>query len=609
MNEDWLDLDGVADASAGAPAQRHLAVLRSLLERDYLTRADWNYALRDLAEMVGSALGAPRAMVALWLAEQQAWAAVGSGGERLRDDEIRRIGSRSVLEQVRRTEKPLLTAGGVRLELDSASIDEHQLESVLAAPLYFWDAALDQPQRRLGGCLYAHRTAQQPRFTQRDVDLLLDIARLAQPTLNVLRALADVRRDLQTSREELDRLRQQGSGVFRLGNYETRDPWFAQNVIEPLSRVSESSKVNILLLGPTGAGKTHLAEAYHNECPRSQAPFVVLDCAQVTSVETLSAELFGYAADSGYANAPRQGRRGKAEMADGGTLFVDEIATLPWELQQKLLQIIEKGTFSPLGSGEPRSADLQVIAATNEDLAVLVRGGRFREDLYWRICDVVVHLPPLSDRVADIPLLAEQFLMRALKQTGRTDLLGFDESAIRALQAHPWSRAGNIRGMERTILRTVLLAPKKGARRLRAAHLQMQEIAEPWQVAGALSVASPRMASAAGGPTPAAVPAVAWAGDPTVAAIPASAAGPPGSGAPGWGAGTVSGMPAGSGESPRPMARAPKRTPELERVCAAIRQHGYASAAAKALGLSYRQLLWRLQKAGLSIRDVLLEGR
>src|SRR5262249_42601794 len=159
--------------------------------------------------------------------------------------------------------------------------------------------------------------------------------RLAQPTLNVLRTLADVRRDLQSSREELDRMRLQGAGAYRLGRYETRDPWFARNVIEPLSRVAESNKVNLLLLGPTGSGKTHLAEAYHFESPRRNGPFVVLDCAQVTSVETLSAELFGYAPDSGYVNAPRHGRRGKAEMADGGSLFVDEIATLPAELQQK----------------------------------------------------------------------------------------------------------------------------------------------------------------------------------------------------------------------------------------------------------------------------------
>jgi transcriptional regulator with GAF, ATPase, and Fis domain len=556
MDADWLDLGGTGGAPRAAAAERHLQVLRSLLERDYLTRADWDFALRDLAQMVHSAVGAERAMVALWLPEEGAWTAVGNGGERLRDEEIRKLGSRSVLEEVRRTERPLLTAGDVRLELDSASIDAHRLQSVLAAPLYFWDASLDRPERRLGGCLYAHRTTGQPRFEERDVQLVLDIARLAQPTLNVLRTLADVRRELESSREEIDRLRQESAVRFRLGSYETRDPWFARDVIEPLNRVSRSNKVNILLLGPTGAGKTHLATAYHNECPRRRGPFVVLDCAQVTSVETLSAELFGYAQDSGYANAPRQGRRGKAELADGGTLFIDEIATLPAELQQKLLQIIERGTFSPLGSSEQRQVDLQVIAATNEDPLALVRSGRLREDLYWRICDVVLQLPPLSDRVADIPLLAERFLARALEQTGRTDIRGFDPSAMQALQAHSWSRAGNIRGLERTILRTVLLAPAKGVRQLRAAHLQLQEIAEPRQPS-----------------LPAQKP------------------------------------PAGAGAVPAGQAqRGSKRTPEVERICAAIREHGYASAAAKALGLSYRQLLWRLQKAGLSIRDALAEG-
>src|SRR5687767_13220335 len=129
MGSDWLDLGGIDTAPDDSAAQRHLSVLQSLLGRDYLTRADWDYALRDLAEMVQAAVGAHRAMAALWLPDEQAWTAVGGGGERLRDDQIRKLGSRSVLEQVRRTEAPLLTAGEVRLELDSESIDAHQLES------------------------------------------------------------------------------------------------------------------------------------------------------------------------------------------------------------------------------------------------------------------------------------------------------------------------------------------------------------------------------------------------------------------------------------------------------------------------------------------------
>src|SRR5262249_31711064 len=158
---------------------------------------------------------------------------------------------------------------------------------------------------------------------QDDVQLILDITRIVQPSLNLLRALGRLETDLEASRREVQELRASAAGRWALGRYETHDPWFAENVLEPLRRVSSASKVGILLLGPTGSGKSHLAQAYHYACPRKAGPFVTLDCSQVTSAETLASELFGYAANSGYANAPAKGRPGKAQSAHGGTLFVD----------------------------------------------------------------------------------------------------------------------------------------------------------------------------------------------------------------------------------------------------------------------------------------------
>jgi transcriptional regulator with GAF, ATPase, and Fis domain len=486
-------------------------------------------------------------------------------------------------------------------------------------------------------------------FSAADVEIVLDIARLAQPTLNMLRCLEQVQQALDRSREALETLRAANAREFRLGAYQTFDPWFAREVLEPLKRVSRADRVNILVLGPTGAGKTHLAEAYHYECPRAAGPFVVLDCAQVTSVETLSAELFGYAPDSGYANAPRGGRPGKAQLAHRGTLFIDEIGCLPAELQQKLLRLIERGEFSPLGSGEVRRVDLQILSATNEDLAGLVRLGRFREDLFWRI--------------SDIPHLARGFLRRACERIARTGLEDLDETALHRLLKHDWARAGNVRGLERTIFRSVLLAPP-GIRRLEALHLQLQQIdatapapRATREARGALHGAYPGDARArsggetarSGAPEARSGDARDWSGnaggqsgeagdqsgDSRTRSGDAGArsghargwsddaaraegtgdrpgdARPP-AGVAGHGEGTGSrALPARDGHAPRDPATSSVRrrpgSPRLEEVKAAIQEYGYASAAARALGISYRELTWQLHKVGLTVRDVLAE--
>src|SRR5205823_3148931 len=120
---------------------------------------------------------------------------------------------------------------------------------------------------------------------------------------------------------------------YGFGALKSRDPGFAHHVLEPLRRIAKADRVGLLLLGPTGSGKTWLAHAFHCESARRDGAFVVFDCAQVTSAETLAAELFGFAPLSGYTNAPPRGRHGKAQLAHGGTLFVDEVGALPAELQ------------------------------------------------------------------------------------------------------------------------------------------------------------------------------------------------------------------------------------------------------------------------------------
>ena len=202
---------------------------------------------------------------------------------------------------------------------------------------------------------------------------------------------------------------------------------------------------------------------------------MVLDCSQVTSAETLAAELFGYAPRSGYANAPLNGRPGKAQLADGGTLFIDEISSLPPELQQRLLRLIQTGRFSPLGSAEEQQVDLQILAASHRDLRRDVQEGLFREDLFWRLAEIIIELPPLSRRTADIPIFARRFLEQARTRYGRGDVAELTPRAMAALVKHDWARAGNLRGLEHTLNRTVLLAPA-GLEQIDVQHLLLETI-------------------------------------------------------------------------------------------------------------------------------------
>jgi len=599
-----------------AVSAHHLQVLRGLLSRDYLTRADWSWALKDLAQMAKEALHASEALVAL-ADEGGRWTAVTSDGGRLTGEEISRRGSLAVLEEIRKHGEPLLTSGLVALGVDSESLRLHDVGSVLAVPVRFWDVHRESPERTLGGCLYTHRTRHEDPFSEADVDLMVDITRIVEPTLNLLRYLTNVETDLMASRLALEELRSAEAGTpHRLGDYVTHDADFARNVIATLKRVSSAQRVGLLILGPTGSGKSHLAQAYHYESPRRNGPFVILDCSQVTSAETLTAELFGYGPNSGFSNAPPKGRAGKAQLAHGGTIFIDEIGSMPLDLQQKLLRLIQEGTFSPLGASDEHAVDIQVIAASNEDLRRLVKTKRFREDLFWRIGEVTIELPPLDKRTADIPHLARAFLEKAKARYGRSDIQGLSPTALDALSRHAWSRAGNVRGLEHTVNRSVLLAPA-GTRLLDAEAVELdvafdetssgrippiilpvgrsvRRLIPPAQ-RDRLRVLLARKIASGGGTLSA------MAVDREVA--------------------TAFGYERGSMpestlnlwireldlEDLLAQERQKKRetSTDLDSIREAIRRHGSGTAAARALGMTRDALVWQLRKQGLTIEDVL----
>ncbi|WP_027951158.1 sigma-54-dependent Fis family transcriptional regulator [Haliea salexigens] len=207
----------------------------------------------------------------------------------------------------------------------------------------------------------------------------------------------------------------------------------------------------IFLLGESGVGKSLLAQKVHLESPRAHAPFVTVNCATIPEA-LFEAELFGVR--KGAFTGADASRAGRFEEAQGGTLFLDEIDTLSLASQAKLLRVIQTGAFERLGGAKTQQADIRLIAATNKDLAAAIEAGEFRKDLFFRINIFPVSIPPLRDRIDDLPLLIENILNRFSQKHGRA-ISGWTAEAYRAMLLHPWP--GNIRELENVIERAVIL--------------------------------------------------------------------------------------------------------------------------------------------------------
>ena len=204
----------------------------------------------------------------------------------------------------------------------------------------------------------------------------------------------------------------------------------------------------VLVTGATGTGKELAANALHCESPRKEGPFVSINCAAIPK-ELFETELFGYAPGA-FSGAHKDGMVGKIELADKGTLFLDEVGDTPLEAQAKLLRVLEDHVLYRVGSSQPRNVNFQIISATNRDLRVMIREGTFREDLYYRINSLTLNVPSLYDRREDIPLLVEHLL----KRLGR-DNVKVTDSAMSLLQEHCWP--GNIRELRNAIIRALSL--------------------------------------------------------------------------------------------------------------------------------------------------------
>lgn len=224
-----------------------------------------------------------------------------------------------------------------------------------------------------------------------------------------------------------------------------------QDVFKIVGRVAQTD-APVLVTGESGTGKELVAHAVHEYSPRRQSDMVAINCGAIPE-NLLESELFGH--EKGAFTGAIATRAGRFEQCDGGTLFLDEIGDMPPSVQVKLLRILQEGTFSRVGSNETLSSDVRIVAATNKDLANEVAQGNFREDLYYRLNVVEIHLPPLRERPEDIPLLAEFFLQRLASKQGMARMRLSGE-AVEALQKHRWP--GNVRELENSIARACALS-------------------------------------------------------------------------------------------------------------------------------------------------------
>ncbi|HUZ62345.1 MAG TPA: phage shock protein operon transcriptional activator [Acetobacteraceae bacterium] len=219
-----------------------------------------------------------------------------------------------------------------------------------------------------------------------------------------------------------------------------------------LAHVSRAAPLDrpVLVVGERGTGKELVASRLTYLSGRWDRPFVKLNCAALSET-LLDSELFGHEAGA-FTGAVRR-RASRFEQADGGTLFLDEIANASFAVQEKVLRVIEYGTFERVGGNEVHHVDVRVIAATNADLPALATAGRFRADLLDRLAFDVITVPPLRARAEDIPLLATHFAERMTSELARPYFAGFDPAALAALAAHPWP--GNVRELRNVVERSV----------------------------------------------------------------------------------------------------------------------------------------------------------
>ena len=352
--------------------------------------------------------------------------------------------SRTIPKQVWDQRKPifLLDTESEKESVQSASVSLYHLRTIMCAPLRVGDKML--------GVLYVDNHAKVREYSQTDLAIFEAVTNYLSLTMENLRAAQEAKERFEARRKALEHENAVMRTALEARSHLIGECSAMKSVYENLRKVAPTD-ATVLVLGESGTGKEAIAHVLHDLSPRSEQPFVVIDCAAIPET-LLESELFGY--EKGAFTGAHAQKQGKFEMAQGGTLFLDEMGELSPNLQVKLLRALEQRSISRVGGADPIPIDIRLVAATNRNLEEMVKQNKFRQDLYFRLKVVTVTLPPLRERGEDIVLLADFFLAEANKTNSRT-VTGFSEESRNALRAHRWE--GNIRELKHRVEQAVIL--------------------------------------------------------------------------------------------------------------------------------------------------------
>ncbi len=349
---------------------------------------------------------------------------------------------RSILRRVSRERAAVLIADAPSEAMSSESLLGASIHSTMGVPLWKGEELL--------GVLQVDSRGAPAMFGSTDIDLLGVLAAnasLAIANARLIQSLSNAQQNLKKENSFL-RARETRSGgsqdVRIVGESRAMGELFRQ-----LDKVVDT-RVSVLVQGETGTGKELIAAALHQRSKRRDKLFVAQNCAAFPE-NLLESELFGH--KRGAFTGAADDKKGLFEVADGGTLFLDEIGEMPLSLQAKLLRALQEGEIRPLGGTNVRRVDVRIVAATNRDLDVEAKAGRFREDLLYRLKVFPIRVPPLRERRDDVPLLAKHFLERYAREFGKP-VDGFDAEALALLAAYDWP--GNVRELENEVQRLVI---------------------------------------------------------------------------------------------------------------------------------------------------------
>lgn len=321
---------------------------------------------------------------------------------------------------------------------ETESIVIQQIKSIACVPLSI--------KNRQIGAIYLDSLQERSRFTNESLPFLTAFANQAAIAIENARLYGRLRDENRKLREEVQRLH--GFSEIIGQSPKMRD------LFDILSRVLESD-ISVLIEGESGTGKELVARAIHYNGHRREGPFMALFCGSLPD-SLLESELFGH--KRGAFTGAVSDKRGLFEAANGGTFFLDEIGDLSLDIQTKLLRVLQEREIRPVGGNQVRKVDVRIISATNKVLTDLVREGKFREDLYYRLNTISIPMPPLRERKSDIPLLANHFLDKFVGSKKQA-IKGFEDAAMEALTSHRWP--GNVRELQNTIERAVVMAKRE----------------------------------------------------------------------------------------------------------------------------------------------------